>query len=376
MNIKKFIARNNGEAIRMVKREMGPDAVILSTRTVNRTSGGGDSLERLEVTAAVDYDPEELRANTDPMDLIRGEGRLERLESELKEIRGFLCAGAAASLLNPEVYFNPPLMERFTHFKDFGLNPDVIRELMGEKDPVIADTETSGRRGLRECLVRLLRRVHVDEETDPSKGKRICSFIGPTGVGKTTTLAKLAAFHAVELKRKIALVTVDTFRIAAVAQLETYARIMSIPLEVATCREELRAAIAKHEDCDRILIDTAGRSPNNEKEIGEMREIFEIGERIHHYLVLSATTQFPSLLNAERRFGILPFESYIFTKLDEVDDASSMVNFLITRSKPVSYFTTGQQVPEDVEPASKRKVAEMILSRKRTAAGSSMGEVH
>jgi len=107
-----------------------------------------------------------------------------------------------------------------------------------------------------------------------------------------------------------------------VAQLQTYARIMGIPLEVAVSSVDLQKAIRKHSHCDFILIDTAGRSPNKDQDITELSNLFRIPEEIHHYLVLSATTQYQNLLNVDKRFGALPYKSYIFTKLDEIQDAS------------------------------------------------------
>jgi flagellar biosynthesis protein FlhF len=227
----------------------------------------------------------------------------------------------------------------------------------------------------RECLLTVLDKIGINGETNEEKNRQIFSFVGPTGVGKTTSLAKLAAQKAVKQGKKVALITIDTFRIAAVAQLETYARIMSVPLAVVSNRSELHRAIRKHGSCDVIFIDTAGRSPNNSKDIDELKDIFKIPERIHHFLVLSATTQYENMLYAENRFNVLPFRSYIFTKLDEVEDSSPMVNFLISRPKPVSYFTTGQQVPEDIEPATKKRLAAMMLGKRHMVKAEQRNEV-
>ena len=140
---------------------------------------------------------------------------------------------------------------------------------------------------------------------------------------------------------------------------------MDIPLEIATSSADLRKAIQKHSNCDRIFIDTAGRSPNQDQDIHELKKLFAIPEEIHPYLILSATSGYKTLVHTDKRFGSLPVQSYIFTKLDEAKDSSSMVNFLISRQKPVSYFTAGQQVPEDIEIASKKKIASILLSGMR-----------
>ncbi|MCF8061412.1 MAG: hypothetical protein K9M82_02750, partial [Deltaproteobacteria bacterium] len=166
----------------------------------------------------------------------------------------------------------------------------------------------------------------------------------------------------------------DTFRIAAVSQLQTYGRIMGIPLHVASGRTELNDAIRRNRDVDLILIDTAGRSPNHDEDIEELVHLLCRREDVHQFLVLSATTDYGNLLRAREQFGRIPFKSYIFTKLDEVVEASAMLNFLAAGRKPVSYFTTGQQVPEDIEVATRKRLAKLMLGKSKTAARSTSGD--
>ena len=365
MNIKKFIAPNTQAAIQMVKKEMGPDAVILKTSTLPGSGKGVGSGSRVEVTAAVDYEaPEALQSK----DHLKGDPLLKRwdfLEAEIREIKEALLSAEAGTTLMPDLYYDKMLSARYINFRTFGLRPDIIRSLMRECHERGENEIKTAPKLLQDSLSRVLSRISISREMKNPDDRRIFAFVGPTGVGKTTTLAKLAAVNAVKQGKKAALITVDNFRIAAVAQLQTYARIMGIPLEVAASKKDLKEAIAKHGDCDLILIDTAGSSPNSDQGMNELKDLFSISEEIHHYLVLSATTRYQDLLHTDKRFGALPFKSYIFTKLDEIHDASSMVNFLISRKKPVSYFTTGQQVPEDVEVASKKRMASLILTRMR-----------
>ncbi|MBW2015426.1 MAG: hypothetical protein JRJ01_01080 [Deltaproteobacteria bacterium] len=372
MNIKKFVAETAQEALQMVKREMGPEAVILKTRTL-RVKGGK---KKIEVTAAIDYESSNL--NDSPSETLRMEEFLERwkaLEAQIREIKTAIVCGQAERHLPPEIYFNNMLRHRFMNYKSFGLNWQVIQELMngGENRRLGADMSTS--HILKDSLANVLSKIQTGTGRREGRGARIFSFIGPTGVGKTTTLAKLAALGAVKQGKKTALITLDTFRIAAVDQLQSYARIMGIPLEVAVSRPELQEAVHKHRDCDLIFIDTVGRSPNHGQAIEELRDILDIPEYIHGYLVLSATEQYGNLLHTDRSFAALPFKSYIFTKLDETQDTSPMINFLITRGKPVSYFTAGQQVPEDIEVATKRKLASLILASMRDSTGNYSYEV-
>jgi flagellar biosynthesis protein FlhF len=370
MNIKKFIAGDAQEAMRMVKKEMGADAVILRTRTLSQTDHPfGRGKKGIEVTAAVDYD-----LNDKPADIISDQGPFQRLEKELKEIKDVLFTADAGALLKPEYYFNRDLKERYNNYKTFGLNNDIIMDLMNEGEENSGSAARPHSDVLKESLLKVINKISIDGTDKGAKGRKIYSFIGPTGVGKTTTLAKLAALNAIQGGKKTALITLDTYRIAATAQLQTYARIMDLPLEVASNVNELKEAIRKHNDCDRIFIDTAGRSPNKDGDITELKKLLNIDEEIHPFLVLSATTQYQNMVNAEKRFRALSFKSLIFTKLDESGDLSTMINFLLSRQKPVSYFTAGQNVPEDIEIASKKKLATFLLAGMRGSQNNSMNE--
>jgi len=379
MNIKRFIARNGQEALRMVKKEMGEDAVILKTRTLD--AGTGASVEnggRIEVTAAIDYDApavfSQKRGHTGAREMMEKYGDMD---SQLREIKALLWSIEAGTVLKSEPFLDHWASEQYACLKGFGLRGHIIRSLMEEtmarKKP---KAEKAGQEPVKQCLVKVLKKIKTSGPGAGDSCQSIQAFIGPTGVGKTTTLAKLAARSAVEQGRSVALITLDTFRIAAVSQLETYARIMGVPMEVASSRRELRRAVEKHSDKDHIFVDTVGRSPRDSREIGELMEMLKIPQEIHNYLVLSATTDLHQLLLAEKTFNALLYGSYIFTKLDEVEDASPMVNFLLCQNRPVSYFTMGQKVPEDLEPASRKTLAKMILSGKNVMLDSIPYGVH
>ena len=367
MNIRKFIANSSQEALRMVRKEMGPDAVILESRTVSPDGGHcGYSKEKIEVTAAIDYD---VTKNTSENESgLSQEIFLQKwqgLESSLKQIVDYLFTLEALNISQKGGLYNRLGRDQYIYYRHFGLEPSVIR-LLSEK-PEKRNPKNTKQRGseLKECLLNVIGKIKIDSEKKQIAKTRIYSFLGPTGVGKTTTMAKLAAVQAIEKGKKVALITVDTFRIGAVEQLETYARIMDIPLEIASSSKELDRAIRKYNSYDVILIDTAGRSPRKKDDVSEIIKIFQIPMDVHHFLLLSATTQLDNMLIAKQSFGALPVRSYIFTKLDEANDASAMINFLVMAKKPVSYFTTGQNVPEDIEPANRRRLAEMILKRNR-----------
>ena len=354
MNIKKFIADNPQQALMMVKKEMGPDAVILETRTITPSGGhSGKGRSKIEVTAAIDYEmaqgkggPEARQSN------LEDQVKWEEVEVRLREIWDSLV------MLQSRIMGTSGTSQELVYHNYFGLSPGVIKRLVPTPDEHLDPKAES--RVVKDCLITVLKQIH----TSAGNG-RIFSFVGPTGVGKTTTMAKLAALSAVTHGRKTALITVDTFRIGAVDQLKTYARIMGLPLSVASNSVELHRAIRNYDDFDSIFIDTAGRSPGNNEDFNQLLTTLDTGDPIHHYLVLSATTRLQDLYMAERRFSALPLGSYIFTKLDETTDISDMLNFLLSRRRPISYFTTGQRVPEDIERATRRRVAQWMLRRKR-----------
>jgi flagellar biosynthesis protein FlhF len=192
-------------------------------------------------------------------------------------------------------------------------------------------------------------------------GPRIMAIVGPTGVGKTTTIAKLAAMHALNRGASVAMVTTDNFRVGAIEQLKTYAKIMDIPLEVVATAQELAKVLTRHSDKDLILIDTAGRSPKDAERLEELKGYLQCHPGIETYLCMSATTRARELDEIITTFGVLPVTKFLFTKLDESESFGCIVNTHLKHKLPISYLTTGQKVPEDIEVASSRKLAALVV---------------
>lgn len=188
------------------------------------------------------------------------------------------------------------------------------------------------------------------------------AFVGPTGVGKTTTLAKLAASKLSRGTRSIALITIDTYRIAAVEQLRVYGEIMNLPVEVVISPEQLEAALLKHRDCELILIDTAGRSPRDDFSINELATFFKPELNIESHLVLSATSRESELIDTIERFNKLDIYATIYTKLDECSSLGALLNVQTRNHSPIACLTNGQRVPEDLLELRPQGIAELILS--------------
>ncbi|MBO4375834.1 MAG: flagellar biosynthesis protein FlhF [Lachnospiraceae bacterium] len=207
------------------------------------------------------------------------------------------------------------------------------------------------------------------EEIKPSEnGVKVLMFVGPTGVGKTTTIAKLAGKFCVEQKKKVALLTADTYRIAAVEQLRTYANILKVPFRIIYTVEEMETAISDFSEFDYILIDTAGHSHQNREQkenIGEFTEALKDKENKDIFLVLSATTKYKDLLQITDTYKDICSFKLIFTKLDETGEYGNLLNLKLYTGSPISYVTCGQNVPDDIEVFNPQKTVKQLLGGKQ-----------
>ena len=195
----------------------------------------------------------------------------------------------------------------------------------------------------------------------PAKGRKIVAFIGPTGVGKTTTIAKLAAKFAIQDRHRVALITADTYRVSAVEQLKTYSDIMGIPIHIVYTPNELKRVLDSNLDKQLILIDTAGRSPHNSDQLEELKNLLQIDDTIEKHLVLSTTTKYKDALDIMEKFSVCSPYKVIFTKLDEARNIGTIVNLLYQIPITLSYVTNGQNVPDDIELVDPQKLGQLIF---------------
>jgi flagellar biosynthesis protein FlhF len=190
---------------------------------------------------------------------------------------------------------------------------------------------------------------------------RVVALVGPTGVGKTTTIAKLAANYRLREKLRVGLITVDTYRVAAVEQLRTYADIIDLPMEVVATPREMREAVARMSHLDLVLMDTAGRSPRDEIKIQELKSMLGEAEPDDVHLVLSSTAGAKSLVGTTERFAEVGTTAILLTKLDEANSLGHLVSLVRECRLPISYLTDGQNVPDDIQVAERRRLAYMLL---------------
>lgn len=358
MKVKKYEAANMQEALIKVKADLGADAVILHSKKIIK--GGIFGLfgkERIEILAASESLP--------PADISISQDIQEKfhiLQSELKEVKSFIHTllkqvrqGSTAPHF-PEQY-EDWFLKLLQNEVDEKLAQRIIKEVQ-EECPKPQDANL-----IRTTVIQKIVKIFGDPKPIILKEKeqKIVALIGPTGVGKTTTIAKLAAIFNIRYRKKVALLTADTYRIAAIDQLKRYAEIMKIPLEIAFTPEELRDGIKKHFDKDLILIDTAGRSQKDIKKVNELKDFMDEAKPSEIHLVLSATTKYKDLLDIFEKFSQIPINVLLFTKLDETTNFGGILNTISTLNKSISYVTTGQNVPEDIEIVKPEKLAKLII---------------
>jgi flagellar biosynthesis protein FlhF len=319
LRFKSYRVQNMAEAMERIGAELGPDAVIVEARPVSRAGLFGRLFPQgFEVTAAVD----ESRS----------------LEREV--------AALSATLRHLLAESSDPLAKLRQRLLDAGVAAEAVARLTtGEGAP--AD-EAALRRRLEELLGAPQPILLRDDRC------RVVALVGPTGVGKTTTLAKLAARFAITEGVRVGLVTADTYRIAAVQQLHTYADILGVPMAVASYPAEMAAAVDHLRDRDLVLIDTGGRSHQNDMHMAELKALLEAARPDETHLVLSlASDPLAAARQAEafRRVGV---HKVLLTKRDEAERVGLAVNVAQAGIGPFSYVTMGQRVPEDIEPFSPR----------------------
>ncbi|HHU75555.1 MAG TPA: flagellar biosynthesis protein FlhF [Firmicutes bacterium] len=356
MRIKKFYAQDMREGMYRIKEELGPEAVILQSRKVRGGRGllGYFLPSRLEITVAVDTVKNTRRPEASPRQDF--EIKIQEMLGELRGNVRELMSRPVAPPEPPEI--RPELLRWQEHLQRQDVYPQLIEELIQEMEESLPvetplSDEISGLILQKKLRKRLM--------TAPEKGAPIQIFVGPTGVGKTTTLAKLAARYALYQGERVGIITIDHYRIGAIEQMRTYSDITGLPLEVVMTPRELLGAIERFKGCQRILIDTAGRSTLNRAHIQELAGYLKKLPPSEIFLVVSATTKWQDLQLISENFRPMEFNRLIFTKLDETNSFGILINGCFMTKVPAIYLTYGQSVPDDICLADKEKMSSLIL---------------
>lgn len=394
MIIKKYQAATEMEAIMKAKEELGKDAVIMNVKTVKPKG-----LQRLfkknyvEITAAVD-EPSETKKEyrtqkTAKSDFEKGkeqtaismidnseqnqpeqnhsdkEVRTSAIEERLDNLAQLLERQMKDSQEEEEQNLdqNSKMVKLiFDQLLNNEVTEENAKEIMSEID------DSGSRLQLDDLLASVYQKIVLKlgqmKTIELSEDKpKLVFFIGPTGVGKTTTIAKLASKYKLEKKCKLAIITADTYRVAAVEQIRTYANILSVPIDVVYNAEEIKKSIEKYKDYDLIFVDTAGRSHKNTEQQGDVKNLLEAVRDFNQeiYLVVSATTKYRDLVKITQTYSDITNYRLLFTKIDETGALGNILNIRMLTMEPLSYTTFGQNVPDDISVTDAQFIAKQLL---------------
>jgi len=388
MAVKIYRARSIQEAVRRIKEELGMDAVILSTRRVPKNVRDPYGRDMFEIRAAasgevpvsdrpaaLETEPRPLMEPSifdhDPSDSepapgdVNSEARWNAVAAELVSIKDMLFLMNRCGDIPELLSRRPQCLDMYARLVKSGISDRNAHALITQSG-VLSDRETHRADHIRR---RVLKQVAITvSAVDPFATRNgragLSAFIGPTGVGKTTTIAKVAAKLKLKRNQRVGIISVDNYRIGAFDQINTYAAIMGLPCLPAFTRKDLEIAVGKMGNCDVILIDTAGQSHLDRGRIRELDEILGEMPGMQCHLVLSATTNSRDMKEAAENFSRLNPYSYVFTKLDETRRRGCIIDQVMNMNMPVSFLTNGQRVPEDIIDADAPAVIRNVFSRR------------
>ena len=287
------------------------------------------------------------------------------VQRELQDIKSLVQRLVQTQGRDRLAHLQPQLREAYTQLIQNEVAEELAADFIGRINDRQTDDRPLDRATINEFLVQQFARVLAPaapiQLTRKTGRATVVALVGATGVGKTTTIAKLAAQFRLKQGCRVGLITIDTYRIAATEQLRTYAEIIDAPLEVVLTPQEMKPALERLRDCDVVLIDTAGRSQFDREKLSELGEFLSVAEPDETHLVLSATSSQAVLLKAMEEFSSLNVDRVIFTKLDEAVGIGTFLAVCHKLDAKLSYVTTGQDVPSDIEESDGRKLAEMIV---------------
>ncbi len=397
MRIKKYEAETMQKALFEVKKDLGQDAVILHTKT--RKKDGLLGLwgkEMVEITASADINiiekpivkkpsqvvssyneiksdilpttnigkPVGPRVKVEDCVVPQQKEELSLLHKDIDEVKSLVLSILKKSKHSEVSSFNDELLEAYLMLIEHEVSEELSKDIVNQIKTRLQGDSVKDKQVIQGLLHNSIKKMFKSIEPielKTGKAKKV-ALIGPTGVGKTTTIAKLAAEFSLRRSKKVALITIDTYRIAAVDQLRTYADIMRVPLEVVLSPAEIKHAIDKHKECDLILIDTAGRSQKNDSQMDELRNYLDVIDPDETHLVLSLTANFKNLQDIIDKFSSVNVDKVIFTKLDEAVTVGLVLNVLNKLDKSLSYVTTGQNVPDDIVITDPNMIANIIIN--------------
>jgi len=351
MKIQKVKAASVRDAMHRIRREFGADAVILNTRNLPEVAQRNPE-EKVEVTAGIYQQPAPAAevAAAQPAEApveavaVDQNGQMQETILKMQETIERLTV----EMQYPDLQKLPaPYREWYLFLTQEEMDSYLIKNMIRETRRELGEEAT--REEIHDHIESMIEGIFLESPVlEVEESQRIIALVGPTGVGKTTTIAKLATQKSLEEGRTVALITADTYRVAATDQIRTFANLLEVPIQVVYTAEEMERAIRDFADYEYIYIDTTGRSQNDTDNVQQIQEILEGAHPHEMHLVLSATTSTATLRAIANRFSVLPITDLLISKTDEAEAVGSVLSMLQQFSWPVSYFTNGQHVPEDI----------------------------
>ncbi|KUO61093.1 hypothetical protein APF79_13140 [bacterium BRH_c32] len=372
MQIKKFTAPTLKEATEMMKEELGGDAIILGTRVIE-----GDrkfnAKKMFEITAGAD---EIIKKNSGKNNEMKKESK-NIYEKEIDGINKKIFNSSnrttgseiesAASEPKPEHQFkSEKLDKKIKEYSDLLLERDIqkpiVKEIVKHLDNYSGLVEE---KNLESYLLSSLSSMVTTKEFKVKKGKTVkIALVGPTGVGKTTCIAKLAVISKIIHKLKVGLITIDTFRLGAIDQLRIFSEISDIEMAAAYEPGDMKKLLNKFSDKDIVFIDTVGRSQRNSDNLSKIKEYLDVAKVDDVMLVVSAATAPRTLNDISTKFKVFDYKSVIFTKADEAASYGAILNLSYNFNTPITFITNGQVIPDDILAVSSEYIANLIFSGK------------
>ncbi|MGI6151276.1 MAG: flagellar biosynthesis protein FlhF [Christensenellales bacterium] len=365
MIVRKFIARDMQEAFKKINQVMGPDAVILEQKFVRAKGIAGLFKKKMaQVVAAADpFRPKETKqkAEEKPKEIPPPQdGAAEQAKHllEIKELVRELSEKALAAEAKAEPPYEKEVQRIYDTLVERDVNEELSKEIADKTQEVIEETGMEAKAVARQLVLDRL------GEPYPLKLKKfeqnVLLFAGPTGAGKTTTVAKLAGMLKYKWDLKVGLINADTYRVGAMEHIRIFAEIMDVPLIMAYGAEDVARAIRTLEDCDVVLIDTAGKSARDEEYQNELGRLIQRTGADEVFLVLSVSTGSKVCRDLIRNYSFIQDYKLIVTKLDEVEHPGNVLNIIDFSKKRLAFVTVGQNVPEDIRIADTQLLADSI----------------
>jgi flagellar biosynthesis protein FlhF len=373
MIIKTYIVKNETEAYPLIFKDLGTDAFILNTKKVK--SGGFFGLFRkkqVEVVAATDHTSDRTMpaAEVQSAALPPSQEQQDVLR-ELAEVKGLLNGMLKAETAAGST---PKMLEKWVlRLREQEVDEEVIQYIVKKVSMKSENISMLSEDEIEQVLLTVIVQLFEEGITKDS-GSNACfiTLLGPTGVGKTTTIAKLASARVFHERQKVGLVTTDTFRIAAVEQLKTYASILNLPLEVVSDASGLRDAMERLKGCQLVFMDSAGRNYLEDEWVEEINRFLRYDAPQENYLVLSMTTRWRDMRRIVDQMKSVPIDKLILTKWDETTCYGVALNMVYHYPYPLSYVSLGQGVPQDIMRANSEFMAKKLLGVDENDPGSSV----